>query len=435
MRKRACVIGCLLSLSALLVSTPAQTVSWTDISSNFLYGPPVGDSTVGVGGVCTNRLTGEMYMSVNLNGLFYSFNQGTTYTQVAKGIVGGQCASEWSMQVDQNHPQRVAVFSVYGNGACTMDGATWTKINYTGDGWTFGSVDWTVDNPKVMLALQFGTNNVYKSTDLGAHWTKLSITIQNTSFLNTDACMIGVMDSTTFVYSANAGSQNHTAPNTGISRSTDGGATWTHVSDAHVLSHVPVYFKGTYYIGTANGIFVSKDKGATWQAQGTPPDANNVEGDIIDYEHQGPFFGADENTMVLVTENGPFRSFNAGTSWTKIAGWAPNCNNTKGWYYDPGYSAPYAWDPIKDVVYAARAMCMCPLMKSSSLGHPTAVIAGKKTANTLNPVSGKNTIVFTTGSRASLAKFNSMDMYNVFGRKVQSFEQAGHGVLIAHSRQ
>ncbi|MDD5674741.1 MAG: hypothetical protein PHC61_11295, partial [Chitinivibrionales bacterium] len=95
MKKTTGIFAGLLCLSIFIVSANAQ---WTNISSKLLKAAPFQDTTVGVGGVCVNRLTGDIIIDVNDNGLFKSSDQGNTYTQVAKGIVSGQRMNAWSFQ-------------------------------------------------------------------------------------------------------------------------------------------------------------------------------------------------------------------------------------------------------------------------------------------------------------------------------------------------
>jgi hypothetical protein len=164
-----------------------------------------------------------------------------------------------------------------------------------------------------------------------------------------DGCMLGVLDTNTFVYSFG----------NGIQRSTDQGVTWTQVSTLQPRSKIPVLFKGAHYLCTSNGLIVSKDKGATWQRQGAS---------IIMW--QGPCFGADENTMVTVGQLGIYKTVNAGASWTRIAGLPPNVNSQTidgSKVFDPKWFGCFSWDPINDVVYASRMVepafkCAVPIV-------------------------------------------------------------------------
>jgi hypothetical protein len=78
---------------------------------------------------------------------------------------------------------------------------------------------------------------------------------------------------------------------------------------------------------------VSKDKGATWAIQGSPVKAT-----------YGPFFGKDENHMVVVSAaDGAYQTDDAGKTWKLVASPAP--------IGDSDFT--YAWDPVNNVLYAA----------------------------------------------------------------------------------
>jgi hypothetical protein len=173
--------------------------------------------------------------------------------------------------------------------------------------------------------------------------------------------MVGAMNSTTLIYSNGSN---------GINRSTDNGATWTQVSTINPCTRIPVYFNGKHYLGGVIGLLVSTDDGATWERQG-----NSVS------IYQGPFFGTDENTMVIVGAQGIYRTDNAGATWTKIADVKPNENQ---WYTLSSYNywATYAWDPINNCVYAtamanhAYRLDLAPATVVSAPGTRTASVSG-----------------------------------------------------------
>lgn len=169
------------------------------------------------------------------------------------------------------------------------------------------------------------------TTNGGAAWNQLAIYLGDPRNSNS---MVGALGGGTVVYSKGEG----------IYRSTDTGATWTKVSAASPQTRIPVLFQGTHYLGTATGLLVSKDQGATWQPQGA--------GISI---WQGPFFGRDENEMVVVGKEGLFITTDAGKGWTRAAGLKPN---EKGFLFTPNWFGCYAWDPVNRVLYA------------SSMGNP-----------------------------------------------------------------
>jgi hypothetical protein len=300
---------------------------WTDIS------PSGGKAS----GVVVNRLTGDVLVDSNGAGVFKSTDQGATYTRVDDGTVSGIAVIGPGFDVDQDNPTRAAVWSLDGDAGWTSDGSTWTKMAPMGRNWDFGGTDWATPDPKTMIgALHESGGGVYLSTDGSASWDKLSITVlaSGGGWPPPAYAMVGVMDASTLVYSNGAG----------IYRSTDTGSSFTKVSDYKPQTRVPVLFKGVFYLGGSQGLMVSKDKGATWQMQGS---AVNM--------WVGPLFGADENSMVVESNKTVSKTVDGGTTWTKVADLPAD---TK---YDPQVWGGCAWDPINDVIYIAA--CDTPALK------------------------------------------------------------------------
>jgi outer membrane protein assembly factor BamB len=107
------------------------------------------------------------------------------------------------------------------------------------------------------------------------------------------------------------------------------------VSSVTPASRVPVILGGIAYWGTDQGVLVSKDKGATWQIQGSPVKAG-----------MAPFFGDDERHMVVVTPEGFSETIDAGRTWRVVAPLPP--------IKEIGWFGNYAWDSVNQVFYAAR---------------------------------------------------------------------------------
>lgn len=301
---------------------------WSDITSAAVGQLGKQPWPGGCAGVAVNRLNGDVMVNIVGNGLWKSADQGKTWTRLDGGVVSGRGETGWSVQVDQNDPKRVAVFSLDGTGGYTVDGKTWKKFTDQGRNWDFGSVDWASPEAKVILVGKHESGGeVYRSADEGKTWTKLPIMMDPVKKM--DLCMIGVMDSKTFIYSYD----------NGIQRSTDEGATWTQVSTLQPRSKIPVLFKQAHYLCTSTGLIASKDKGATWQ----------VQGEAIDI-WLGPFFGADENTMVVAGPQGIYKTTNAGKAWTKVSALRPNVG--QNFSFMTKWYATYTWDPVNDIVYA-----------------------------------------------------------------------------------
>jgi hypothetical protein len=172
---------------------------------------------------------------------------------------------------------------------------------------------------------------VYTSADGGVTWRQLSIHLTGKP---DQLSMCGALGATTFIYSEGDG----------IFRSPDSGANWSKVSAATPQTRIPVFFNGAHYLGTANGLIVSHDLGATWHNQGAKVDV-----------WLGPFFGATKRDILVIGTEGAFLSTDAGTLWTKAADLHPNL---KGFSFGPKWFGCYAWDPVHHLLYA------------SCMGHP-----------------------------------------------------------------
>lgn len=325
------IVRCTFSVfvySACVVTGVSADDTWTDISTAQIGKLGKQPWPGGCAGTVVNRLNGDVMVNIVGNGLWKSSDQGQTWARLDGGVVSGRGECAWSVQVDQNDPKRVAVFSLDGDAGYTVDGIHWKKFTNLGRNWDFGSVDWAAPAANVIVAGKHESGGeVYKSADEGTTWTKLSIVMDPVKKM--DECMIGVMNATTFIYSyAN-----------GIHRSTDSGTTWTQVSTTQPRSKIPVLFKNRHYLCTSAGLIASSDLGATWQTQGQSVDI-----------WQGPFFGADEKTMVAAGPPGIYKTTDAGTTWTKVSGLRPNIN--QNFSFATKWFGCYSWDPVNDVIYA-----------------------------------------------------------------------------------
>lgn len=288
----------------------------------------------GCSGVVVNRLTGDVTVKVVGHGLWYSSDAGATWRRLDDEVVSGRDETGWSTNADANDPDRIASFSLDGTAGWTMDGSHWTQFADVGRNWDYGSVDWGSEKPQTIIAARHETDppgEVYVTTDGGQVWRQLSIHLQKD---RGHVSMVGALGPGTLIYSNG----------NGIHRSTDAGESWTKVSDANPQTRIPMLFKKVHYLGTASGVLTSNDFGASWATQGSAVDV-----------WQGPFFGADEETMVVVGEDGIFRTADGGGSWTHVADPKPR---SEGFLFTPNWFGCYAWDPVNQYLYA------------SSMGNP-----------------------------------------------------------------
>lgn len=328
-------VGC---ASLLLLAGARGADEWTDVTSPLLERLAAeGDEPAwpgGCSGVVVNRLTGDVTVKVVGHGLWRSRDQGTTWSRIDDGTVSGRDETGWATNADPNAPVRMASFSLDGTAGWTTNGSRWERFTDLGRNWDYGSVDWSADAPRTIIAAKHETDppgEVYLTTDGGTTWKLLPVHLRKE---RGDASMIGALDATTLIFSAGDG----------ILRSTDLGETWTKVSTANPQTRIPVRFRDTHYLGSADGLLVSTDQGATWERRGAAVDI-----------WQGPFFGADENHMVVVGEDGIFRTADAGGTWDQVAGLKPNAD---GFQFTPDWFGCYAWDPVNGFLYA------------SSMGNP-----------------------------------------------------------------
>ena len=321
---------------------------WTIISDKLLSSTPVPPDfnglpgkTLKTTGVAVDRTTGDLIVVLFRSHICRSSDRGKTFERIDGGKLGGICQTGWAINIDPNSGQRMACFLIYGTSGLTLDGGkTWTTF---GDS-EFGAVDWSVPEPKVMLRTDHG-HKVYLTRDAGKTW-KLLDNVHVGNREGGESAGLGVVDSGTLLL--------HRKDGSGIERSTDDGETWAKVSDRNPKSGVAVVFNGVVYWVGAGGLIVSKDKGQTWQVQGTPVDAI-----------MGPFFGKDENHIVVVGLKGLFETADGGKAWKNVMPLAaveatldPNVYYHKdarfGMKCVLTFNDSFAWDPIGNVLYHSR---------------------------------------------------------------------------------
>src|SRR5688572_11936796 len=242
-------------------------------------------------GIAVDPVGGDVYMPISGLGVWKSRDQGKTFEQIDQGNVGGRCETGAAISVDPMGGGRLAFFQLDGKSAWTPDGGkTWLPCNDQSRGFDFVAVDWTDPRARRMFGVRHESGEIgLLSEDSGATWKTLEKGFKN----------FGVFDFDTLV----------TSRGNGIERSTDGGKTWTKVSDRTPTGRVMALYKGTGYWLTENGLIVSKDKGATWTHEGKGGGKAWF----------GPYFGKDENHRVIVDKEGFLETTNGGATWHRAA--------------------------------------------------------------------------------------------------------------------
>jgi len=301
----------ILALAAIL---PVSAADWVNISDSVTSQVKPGYAGP-TAGVVVDRVSGDVFMVVNDQGLWKSTNHGESFARVDGGAIGGRCETGWALQADPGG-HRLFGSMIYGGSAMTTDGGnTWTKSATSH--LDFGAVDWA-DTGRRLLAIRHESGGVLTtSDDGGATWKDLE--------KGFSGC--GVFDHSTFV------ATKLTEP--GIFRSADTGATWTLADTNKPSAAVPVVFKGIGYWPTGKGILVSRDKGKTWAALGTPVDATH-----------GPLFGESELHFVVVGRAGFQETKDGGKTWQLAAPLPAGFGINR-------IGPNYAWDPKANIFYAS----------------------------------------------------------------------------------
>jgi len=299
---------------ALAVPLLAHAAEWENISDPVTSKVKPGYAGP-TAGVVVDRLSGDVFMVVNDQGLWKSADHGATFARVDDGTIGGRCETGWALQADPNG-RRLFCFMIYGGCAMTVDGGkTWAKS--TTSHLDFGGVDWA-DTGKRLLAIRHESGGTLAtSEDGGTTWKD-----EGKGF---SGC--GVFDHQTFVVTR--------IGEKGIFRTADTGATWTQVSTDSPSAGVPVIFKGVGYWPAGKGILASRDKGMTWSWLGAPVDASF-----------GPYFGETELHFVVVGRDGFQETKDGGKTFRQAAPLPAG--------FGVGHVGPnYAWDPKADIFYAS----------------------------------------------------------------------------------
>ena len=263
------------------------------------------------------------------DGMFKSTDGGKTWTRIGLD----QTRQIGRIIVDPHDPNRVFVAALGNDYAATPQrgvyrttdgGATWKKVLFLNDNTGAIDLSFDPDNSQVIYASMWATrrppwvvypsshepgSGLYKSTDGGATWTHL------TNGLPADPGHIGVdvapSDPNRVYAMVDAGAKAG-----GLYRSDDAGATWKLMDNDGRIWHRGWYFEAItvdpknentlYAINTT--VYKSTDGGAHFFAfRGAPG------GD--DY-HQMWINPGDDNRMILASDQGTIVSVNGGKNWS-----------------------------------------------------------------------------------------------------------------------
>jgi hypothetical protein len=241
-----------------------------------------------------------LYIGSSGGGIFKSWNGGETWTRVNRGIVLSS-ANVLSLAIDPVNSN--IVYAGLGGGLwkSTDGGGLWA--NMSGNGTGFIVID--PKNPSVLYTAN--GSNLYKSTNGGAAFTPLTPPSPFLTGLVIDP------DTPTTLYASTGD-----ASLGGVYKSTDSGASWTKVSAS--IPSTSIYTlvidpknPTKLWAGTSGlGVWLSTDRGNTWTKKSGAsgiPDAGNWQTAAVSKAGNAVYFGA--NIGAYVTTND-------GLSWTRI---------------------------------------------------------------------------------------------------------------------
>ena len=268
---------------------------------------------------------GDVYVILNKSGgIWKSTDQGETFKECGHLQVEHPVYYPASVCVDPAG-KGVAFFVQYGEGCLTTDsGKTWNVFKpdaaMAKKSFHFGVVTWEAPTKTILAMAHEDQGKLLLSLDGGTTWTVAAKGFP-------DIGPIGIFDEKTFVA--------RKWPSE-LQRTTDQGATWKKVADlaGMKVGQVVNVYKGVGYLMTDKGLMVSKDKGATWDFQGSAVNASI-----------GPYI-VDENHIAAIGPEGCYETLDAGKTWTMV------CPLSKGDNY-PLFKS-YAYDPVHDVFYYAQ---------------------------------------------------------------------------------
>ncbi len=365
-------VGLLLALTVLLPATAlAEAPEWVNITGN-LTGSLEGYSheipgARGVGGLAVDRHSGDLLAGLNGPpwGLYRSSDGGKSWTRLDEGEVAGGWTRPFSLQVDPNRPGRIAAFRVGPPGpahnkprsACTIDaGKTWHEIDRPKAlgglaGWRHGMVDWSDETPKHMIAQPRVRPDLSVSHDGGKRFEALKTEIAGIQQPDCNIEYIKAYEPQSYQRFVDHHVLGYGIAQgavllgdfDGMKRSTDDGETFQKTADFLVAAYTPVLFDGKLYWGGEQGMLVSDDAGKTWSLQGAK----------LPMIRQGPLFGSDADEMVVVTEDGVYRTTDGAKTWKKLC---DLYRDPTAWRSELGPAwlrHSYAWDHRRNTLYLA----------------------------------------------------------------------------------
>jgi hypothetical protein len=355
----------------------AETPEWTNITDQLTRGLEGYNHEIpgarGVGGLAVDRHSGHLLAGLNGPpwGLYRSSDGGTTWKRIDDGNVVGGWIRPFSIRVDQTRPGRIAVFrsappapksenekGETSSSALTLDGGrTWRRIYQPSQkwapwaGWSHGMVDWTHPNAGWLVAQPRWRYKLSVSRDGGKSIQIVRKALEGVQHLRPSVEYAKALSPDEYrrwkeIHVLGYGIADGAVllgDFDGIKVLRQDQKEPEKVADFRVAAITPVLLDGKLYWGGEQGMLVSDDAGKTWSLQGTK----------LPMIRQGPMFGADANEMVVVTEDGVYRTTDGAKNWKKLCELYRDPTAWRSKLGPAWLRHSYAWDHRRNTLYAA----------------------------------------------------------------------------------
>jgi photosystem II stability/assembly factor-like uncharacterized protein len=210
-----------------------------------------------------------------------------------------------ALVVDSGKPDLVYAATTSGTYQSQDGGTTWRSVDR--GGWdVLALVSCPALSSTLFSAIAVSGPSVHRSTDGGPIWSLLPNSPAGAFSLACDPANPDVL----YAAASAANIYNNVAGGA-VYKTTDAGETWTKLAD---LSVSPSTFtlaanSAAVYVGTDNGVLVSRDGGVTWTQTTVTAAADNIAVDVND-----------PRIVYAASARGIFRSTDGGTTWSTSLG-------------------------------------------------------------------------------------------------------------------
>ncbi len=342
---------------------------------------------------------GALFAGTDLSGVYRTTNGGATWTQVNSGLVSLGVKSLASIG-----GKLFAGTSGYGIYVSTNNGESWS-VSLPADKAFISVNDFAVNGSDIFVATGdlFSFPAIYRSTDGGNTWSDVTNNLaQLEVFFNTIACLNGEI----FVGTEGVG----------IYRSADNGASWQEANQGLYDETVPAFvnklfaLNGALYAGMGSfaeqmiqtsGVFVSQNGGASWNRSINGLNQERLR--VTAFTNSG-------NTVIAATEAGAYFTTNFGAQWQQAGTTLPTVHP-----YFPPHIRALATDGAQ--LYAGlngESVWRAPIAALDAPRLPEKPKGFRLLQNYPNPFNPTTVI----GYELSVASEVKLEIFDALGRRV-----------------